>query len=271
MSPGSRIIRRPRFVGRIDHDANTPLVLADSDASRLDRAAKALAAAGFHVTTSTAGAAALDHAKAQRPPVAVVEARLADGVADGKRGGGPPSLLDDLASGPRNENPVIRHITDPITSLWNAPYTTIKLAEEIKRARRFGNALSVVSLAFDGPPQADPEVRKRLLTTVAGILLCESRDIDHVGRSETDGFTLVLPQTDVHGASVMAGRVLTAVEKRSLSAPDMVGIVTMSAGVAGFSAESTPAPEDLTAHAEAALDQSRRMGGNRQTKWSPEG
>jgi len=103
---------------------------------------------------------------------------------------------------------------------------------------------------------------------LAGILLCESRDIDHVGRND-DGFVLVLPQTDINGAAVMTARVLATVEKRSLSAPGVMGIVTMSAGVAGFSAESTPAPEDLTAHAEAALAQSRRTGGNRVTKWSP--
>ena len=241
------------------------LILADSDPSRIDRAAKALKAAGFHVTTSAAGTSALDLAKRHPGPVTVIEAHLPDGAAAAKTA---PSLLDDLASGPKNDNPVLRHITDPITSLWNGPYTTIKLAEEIKRARRFGTALSVVSLAFDGDPMADAEVKKRLLTTVAGILLCESRDIDHVGRND-DGFVLVLPQTDINGAAVMTARVLATVEKRSLSAPGVMGIVTMSAGVAGFSAEATPAPEDLTAHAEAALAQSRRTGGNRVTKWSP--
>lgn len=243
----------------------SPLILADSDPSRIDRAAKALQAAGFHVTTSTAGTSALDLIKRHPGPVTVIEAHLPDGAAAAKTA---PSLLDDLTSGPKNDNPVLRHITDPITSLWNGPYTTIKLAEEIKRARRFGTALSVVSLAFDGDPIADVEVKRRLLTTVAGILLCESRDIDHVGRNE-DGFVLVLPQTDINGAVVMTARVLATVEKRSLSAPGVMGIVTMSAGVAGFSPETTPAPEDLTAHAEAALVQSRRSGGNRVTKWSP--
>ena len=134
----------------------SPLILADSDTSRIERAAKALKAAGFHVTSSTAATSALDVAKRHPGPVTIIEAHLADGEAGAKSA---PSLLDDLASGPKNDNPVLRHITDPITSLWNGPYTSIKLAEEIKRARRFGTALSVVALAFDGAPIADAEVK----------------------------------------------------------------------------------------------------------------
>jgi hypothetical protein len=80
-------------------------------------------------------------------------------------------------------------------------------------------------------------------------------------RAERDGRFHSRPPADRRPRGLRhGGRVLTAVEKRSLSAPDMVGIVTMSAGVAGFSAESTPRRKTLPAHAEAALDQSRRMG-----------
>lgn len=182
-----------------------------------------------------------------------------------------PSLIEDMASGARGENPVLKHITDPVTGLWNAPYTSIKLAEEIKRARRFGTPLSVIALGFDGSAIADDASRKRLSTEVAGVLLCETRDIDHLGRGEGDGFLIILPHTDAQGASVMANRVISTIDKRGMTTPSSEGTATMSAGIAGFSADLTPAPEDLIAHAEAALDQSRRFGGNRLSKWSAEG
>lgn len=182
-----------------------------------------------------------------------------------------PSLVHDIAAGNRGENPVLKHITDAVTGLWNTAYTSIKLAEEIKRARRFGTPLSVVALGFDGQAIADDASRKRLLTEVAGVLLCESRDIDHLGRGEGDAFLLVLPHTDSNGASVMASRVMGTIEKRGLTTPSSVGTVTMSAGIASFSADATPAPEDLMANAESALEQSRRFGGNRLSKWTADG
>ena len=55
-------------------------------------------------------------------------------------------ILDTAAQNLRQENPILAHITDSLTGLFNAEYTAIKLSEEYKRTRRFGDPLCVVDL-----------------------------------------------------------------------------------------------------------------------------
>ncbi len=177
-------------------------------------------------------------------------------------------LLQDMDARAKAENPLVQHITDAATGLFNKPYTDLKLAEECKKARRFELPLSCVIIGLDdGGQLADPRQADKLRSTVnelAGLLLCESRDIDHVSRYGTEEFLLLLPHTDQAGASAMARRVLTSIAGRGILNPDGTSL-TASAGIASFLAEDEDAAAALVTRSREALKVSRHWGGNRFT------
>jgi two-component system, cell cycle response regulator len=174
-------------------------------------------------------------------------------------------ILKELENRARTENPLLPHLTDPVTGLWNLHYTNIKLAEEFKKARRFAVPLTSVALSIDenaGDAPVDDQTRRQLLTELAGLLLCESRDIDHLARLDDRSFLIILPHTDEHGALTMANRVLAAIEKRELVIPGRTRPITASAGIGRFSKDQN-GPDDLVKSAHDALMRAIALGGNR--------
>jgi diguanylate cyclase (GGDEF)-like protein len=174
-------------------------------------------------------------------------------------------ILDELETRARSENPLLPHLTDPVTGLWNTHYTNLKLAEEFKKARRFTVPLACVVLSLDETPgdaPADETASRQVLTEIAGLLLCESRDIDHLARLGSRSFLLLLPHTDEHGALAMTNRVLAAIEKRQLALPGRTKPVSASAGIGCFS-KDVAGPDDLVKSAHDALAKAIALGGNR--------
>jgi diguanylate cyclase (GGDEF)-like protein len=174
-------------------------------------------------------------------------------------------ILNELETRARAENPLLPHLTDPVTGLWNLPYTNLKLAEEFKKARRFSVPVACVVLSLDerpGDAPADEGAERQVLSEIAGLLLCESRDIDHLARLDARSFLLLLPHTDEHGALTMTNRVLQSIEKRQLTLPGRSKALSASAGISCFSKE-TAGPDELVKAAHEALAKAVALGGNR--------
>ena len=78
------------------------------------------------------------------------------------------------------------HISDALTGLYNRDYTQLKLSDEVKKVRRFYHPLTCVIVGIDDQPNIDDapaaQELRRVINGIAGILLCESRDIDHLAR-----------------------------------------------------------------------------------------
>jgi len=182
-------------------------------------------------------------------------------------------VLEAMEEKARLENPLSEHITDPLTGLFNAAYTSLKLADEVKKVRRFYHPLSCVLVSLDDQeglddPQNAQNVR-RIINEIAGILLCESRDIDHLARAAEHEFVCLLPHTDTPGAVTMAERILASVRKRGFRLGESENPLTVSAGVAAFAGTGMEGAEELLERARAALATSRQWGGNRSTLWKP--
>lgn len=165
-------------------------------------------------------------------------------------------ILDGARAGGHGENPVLTHITDDVTGLFNADYLAIKLAEEFKRARRFRVPLTFVLLeARAGEGRHEPEhdeAWRHALNEIAGLLLCESRDIDILARSSSDSFVLLLPQTPVEGARVMTERVLEGIAARELGSEKGERLVAR-AGIASFSGDDLESGDELAERAATAV------------------
>lgn len=183
------------------------------------------------------------------------------------------AVLDALSDRARHENPLLHHITDPVTGLYNRPYIELKLAEEFKKARRFQIPLTAIMVTLDvpatGAEDPDPGEQRRILNEAAGLLLCESRDIDHLARYDDREFLALLPHTDISGAMTMAQRILASIQARSFTWTGTEAPLTASAGMSSFTGVEMERPDELPLRAREAMLISNRWGGNRVTVWEP--
>ena len=159
-------------------------------------------------------------------------------------------------------------VTDELTGLANVRAFTSVLDRELERSRRFDTPLGLLMLDLDdfklvndtyGHQQGD-----EVLAQVAGVLRELSRELDTPARYGGEEMAVVLPQTDVEGAEMLAERIREAVQ--ALRVPRVRGggvlAVTVSIGVASVpytAADRT----SLIAAADAALYRAKRGGKNR--------
>jgi diguanylate cyclase (GGDEF)-like protein len=160
-------------------------------------------------------------------------------------------------------------ITDELTGLSNLRSFQDTLEREMERHRRFNSDIGLVMMDLDdfkrvndtyGHQQGDV-----VLSHVASVLREHSRDIDEPARYGGEEMAVVLPETDLSGAELLAERMRTAIESLSIPRLDGAGSplrVTASFGVASLP-QSAGDKESLIAAADAALYRAKRSGKNR--------
>lgn len=161
-------------------------------------------------------------------------------------------------------------LTDPLTGLANRRHFDQTLASEWDRAAREKHPLAVLMIDIDhfkafndtrGHAAGDDCLR-----AVARALHehC-ARPGDTVSRWGGEEFAVILPGTDLPGASHVAGELVEVV--RSLGLAHGAGgagpRVTISAGAAAVLAAEDGAPQDLVQRADAALYRAKQAGRDR--------
>ena len=103
-----------------------------------------------------------------------------------------------------------------------------------------------------------------VLIEVVRVLRELSRDIDEPARYGGEEMAVILPQTDLHGAELLAERMRLAIEDLEIERLDGGGHlkVTASFGVASLP-ECARDKDGLIAEADAALYRAKRAGKNR--------
>ena len=154
-------------------------------------------------------------------------------------------------------------ITDSLTDLYNHGYARKFLAREFTRASRYNNSLSVVMMDIDdfknyndsyGHPKGD-----KILVRVAEILKENVRDIDIAARYGGDEFILVLPETGLDGAQIVAERVEKQVREEKILTRDKKTVhVTITAGIASYPSSAKTA-KDLIQKADDFLYGTRKI------------
>lgn len=154
---------------------------------------------------------------------------------------------------------------DPLTGAFNRPFLDERLPQEIKRARRYGHPLAVILLDVDELGKINGAYGKEtgdlVLKDCANQLADSVRgDLDWVARFEEDRFLLVLPETDLAGATVIAERL-----RQRLAGSKSVAM-TASMGVAGYApgaGRKSPSAKELLELAERGLFRAKCAGRNR--------
>lgn len=155
-------------------------------------------------------------------------------------------------------------ITDGLTGLWNYRYVALALAREIERANRFERPLAVLMLDLDRFKRVNDRWGHQrgdaVLIEVAARIRSVVREVDVVARYGGEELLLVLPETDVEGAELLAARIRDTVNGRPVGEPDEEPVhVTTSIGIAVYprDGEST---RNLLRAADSALYAAKAAG-----------
>ncbi len=157
--------------------------------------------------------------------------------------------------------------TDGLTGLCNHRHFQERLANEVERAQRSAQPLSLLLLDIDhfkkvndsyGHPCGDEAIRR-----LAAILKRQARQIDLAARYGGEEFVMVLPDTPSKGAKVVAERIRKEFQKEVFRAPDGGTFqATVSLGLAVYPRDGKKKAE-LIDRADRALYQAKRSGRNR--------
>ena len=157
-------------------------------------------------------------------------------------------------------------MTDPMTGLFNARAFHERLRQELERAVRYPEPLSLLSVDLDGLKGVNDhyghEAGDQALRTVAAAIRTGLREIDLGARLGGDEFAVLAPRTNEESAHVLAERLRTRVA-RTVTGASSRG-ATISIGIASLvpSGDVRPTPATLMAAADEALYQAKRDGGN---------
>ncbi len=170
-----------------------------------------------------------------------------------------------------NEEIRILSITDPLTGTYNRGYMTERLPQEIKRARRYSRSLSIILCDIDHFKKVNDTyghlAGDRVLKDFAQCIRYSIRqDVDWTARYGGEEFLIVLPETDVNGASVMAERLKSELSQRVTETQGKQISITASFGVTGFSPDTPDemiSPEAMVSKADKYLYQAKREGRNK--------
>lgn len=161
-------------------------------------------------------------------------------------------------------------ITDNLTKLYNSEHLVTVLEEEIARCQRYAHPLAVIMIDIDGLRSfnsAHGKIAGDKLLLFTGNLIKESiRTFDRAFRYRGEEFVVVLPETDLTMAYIIAERIRKKFESTygKEFAPGQNGSSTVSTGITSVFAYTTNTIEieELMAQSDKALAMAKEKGGN---------
>jgi diguanylate cyclase (GGDEF)-like protein len=164
-------------------------------------------------------------------------------------------------------------VTDPLTGLRNRRYLMQYLPRELDRSRRHQHPLALLSCDIDKFKQVNDEfgheVGDEVLEAIAARLTsCIRESTDWIARTGGEEFMIVLPETDLGGASRVAEKVRSCLANQPIATRAGTLPITVSIGataletMADFARVSVV---ELLRAADRCLYISKNLGRNRAT------
>lgn len=132
-------------------------------------------------------------------------------------------------------------LIDPVTGIFNRRYMEDHIPQEIKRAYRYERALSLILVSitqFRDVIGAYGHYSGDVVLKSCADCLAESirKDVDWLARYGEDSFVVVLAETDMAGAMIVAKRLRLRIASQVIKMYDKEVRVSASFGVSGFTA-----------------------------------
>lgn len=181
-------------------------------------------------------------------------------------------VLHDITEQKQRDEALYHRATrDPLTGLFNRGHFTEMATQEIERARRFSEPLTVALLDLDHFKRVNDthghDAGDLALVSVARSAQACARKIDLIGRIGGEEFALLLPRANKEPAFEMLQRLrLRILETPVTTASGVVFSLTASMGLATLR-PSTHDLRELMRNADAALYKAKREGRNRIESW----
>jgi diguanylate cyclase (GGDEF)-like protein len=161
---------------------------------------------------------------------------------------------------------------DSLTGLANRRHFLALSTAEWSRFQRYYRPLSVLMIDVDHFKSVNDRyghaVGDQALIAVANACMEGKRSSDIVGRLGGEEFAMLLPETDLYQARIVAERVRKAVAASTVAAGGAHFNVTVSVGLAAAAVSMSGFEAQLNA-ADQALYQAKDGGRNRVVAWSP--
>lgn len=156
--------------------------------------------------------------------------------------------------------------TDGLTEVFNHSAILKRLDEEFKRAVRYDKHLSCLMIDLDhfkgindlcGHQKGD----KVLKQSAQKIKSCV-REVDIVGRYGGDEFLVILPETPVNKAGIVADRLIKLFNELSKNENKNEVFSSVSIGIGGVPNEGIDSPKTLVAEVDKAMYKAKKIGRN---------
>jgi diguanylate cyclase (GGDEF)-like protein len=156
-------------------------------------------------------------------------------------------------------------ITDDLTKLYNYRYLMRYIEADVKRCLRYKKKVSLLFIDVDGFKRINDTfghlVGSQALAEIGQVFKRIVRETDVVGRYGGDEFVIVLPETPLSGAMVIAERIRKKVEECEFIAQNLSIRLTVSLGVANCPKHTLTA-EGLIKKADAAMYRAKELSKN---------
>ena len=155
--------------------------------------------------------------------------------------------------------------TDSLTNLFNRRYFFQRAAEEWHKAQRYERCFTIILFDIDLFKHINDTyghvIGDQALCAMAELTLTTVRQVDIISRYGGEEFAVLLPETDLEGAYVIAERLRTTIADHLFEIEGQLLQITISVGVATSEATDTIF-DDVIRRADQALYAAKNSGRN---------
>jgi diguanylate cyclase (GGDEF)-like protein len=155
--------------------------------------------------------------------------------------------------------------TDPLTTLFNRSQLFVTLEQEVSRTRRSDRGFCVLMIDVDGLKLINDTAGHLrgddALRALGQVIRRSIRTVDSAYRYGGDEFVVLLPETDIVGAFVVAEKIRGGAEEVGVALIETEPLTTVSIGLVSHPEDGLSAEELMTA-ADRAMYQAKKLGKN---------
>jgi diguanylate cyclase (GGDEF)-like protein len=156
--------------------------------------------------------------------------------------------------------------TDSLTGIWNRRYLFMIAEQEIKRIQRYNLAFSLLLIDVDHFKKINDNyghnIGDEVIIFMTKIVTSNLRHADCFGRFGGEEFVVLLPETNMDEAIVVAERIRENISNQSITFEDQQISITISIGVSSYDV-GDKSIDSIIQRADQALYQAKNQGRNR--------